>query len=153
MADFKIIIAGGGIAGLTLANMLEKFDVDYILLEAHSEIAPPVGASIGLFPNGLRILDQLGCYERIANLSVQHLDVAYMRDKKGDILCTVYQMFKHLEKRYVETYLADRFTYLSNIGTDMDMAYFFLIGRSFWRFYTTRSSTKIGYCSTKGSAI
>ncbi|KAB8216022.1 hypothetical protein BDV33DRAFT_207725 [Aspergillus novoparasiticus] len=100
MAEFKIIIAGGGIAGLTLANMLEKFDFDYVLLEAHSKIAPPVGASIGLFPNGLRILDQLGCYERIANLSVQQLEVAYMRDKKGDVLSALPQMFKHLERRY-----------------------------------------------------
>ncbi|KAE8358513.1 hypothetical protein BDV27DRAFT_150372 [Aspergillus caelatus] len=80
--------------------MLEKFDIDYLLLEAHYEIAPPVGASIGLFPNGLRILDQLGCYERITNLSVQHLEVAYMRDKKGDVLCALNQMFKHLEKRH-----------------------------------------------------
>ncbi|KAK7413086.1 hypothetical protein QQX98_008034 [Neonectria punicea] len=64
-SDFKIVIAGGGIAGLVLANMLEKFDLDYVLLESHSEIAPPVGASIGMFPNGLRILDQLGCYGAI----------------------------------------------------------------------------------------
>jgi 2-polyprenyl-6-methoxyphenol hydroxylase-like FAD-dependent oxidoreductase len=57
--DFKVIIAGGGIAGLTLANMLEKFDIQYVLLEAYSAIAPPVGASIGLVPNGLRIMDQI----------------------------------------------------------------------------------------------
>ncbi|OGM44898.1 FAD binding domain protein [Aspergillus bombycis] len=80
--------------------MLEKFDIDYVLLEKHSEIAPPVGASIGLFPNGLRILDQLGCYERITNLSIQQLKVGYMRDKKGDVLCGMHQMFKHLEKRH-----------------------------------------------------
>ncbi|GMG33539.1 unnamed protein product [Aspergillus oryzae var. brunneus] len=121
MAEFKIIIAGGGIAGLTLANMLERFDLDYVLLEAHSEIAPPVGASIGLFPNGLRILDQLGCYERIANLSVQHLEVAYMRDRKGDVLSALHQMFKHLERRYVETYLADGLSFHSNAGTDTDL--------------------------------
>ncbi|KAM6505412.1 hypothetical protein FSOLCH5_014630 [Fusarium solani] len=63
--NFKIVIAGGGIAGLALANMLEQFSLDYVLLEAHSDIAPPVGASIGMFPNGLRILDQIGCYKPI----------------------------------------------------------------------------------------
>ncbi|KAL0765485.1 hypothetical protein CaCOL14_012234 [Colletotrichum acutatum] len=54
----KIIIVGGSVAGLSLANMLERFDIDYTILEAYSEIAPQVGASIGLLPNGLRILDQ-----------------------------------------------------------------------------------------------
>ncbi|KAK1710004.1 uncharacterized protein BDZ83DRAFT_757651 [Colletotrichum acutatum] len=61
----KIIIVGGSISGLSLANMLERFDIEYILLERHSIIAPQLGASIGLLPSGLRILDQLGCYEKI----------------------------------------------------------------------------------------
>ncbi|RSL52983.1 hypothetical protein CEP54_010655 [Fusarium duplospermum] len=77
--EFEVIIAGGGIAGLTLANMLEKFDLDYVVLEGHSEISPAVGASIGMFPNGLRILDQLGCYEPIQEL---------------------FGFFNHLEKRH-----------------------------------------------------
>ncbi|KAK6206840.1 FAD binding domain-containing protein [Colletotrichum tabaci] len=51
--------------------MLEQLGIDYILLEAHDTIAPQLGASIGLLPNGLRILDQIGCYETI-------------RDKAGD---------------------------------------------------------------------
>ncbi|KAL3418739.1 FAD binding domain-containing protein [Phlyctema vagabunda] len=66
---FKVIIVGGSVAGLSLANMLEKFDIDYVLLEAYPQIAPQVGASIGLLPNGLRILDQLGCYERILEVA------------------------------------------------------------------------------------
>lgn len=56
-------------SGLSLANMLEKFNIEYILLEAHPEIAPQLGASIGLLPGGLRILDQLGCYDRIQELA------------------------------------------------------------------------------------
>ncbi|KAM0607061.1 hypothetical protein ACHAP1_003779, partial [Verticillium nonalfalfae] len=60
---FKVIIVGGSVAGLSLANMLEALGIDFILLEAHKIIAPQLGASIGLLPNGLRILDQLGCYE------------------------------------------------------------------------------------------
>lgn len=66
---FKIIIVGGSVSGLSLANMLEKFNIEYILLEAHPEIAPQLGASIGLLPGGLRILDQLGCYDRIQELA------------------------------------------------------------------------------------
>jgi 2-polyprenyl-6-methoxyphenol hydroxylase-like FAD-dependent oxidoreductase len=33
-SDFKVIIAGGGITGLTLANSLERAPISYILLEA-----------------------------------------------------------------------------------------------------------------------
>ncbi|CAD0111535.1 unnamed protein product [Aureobasidium uvarum] len=61
----KVIIAGGGIAGLTLANALESADIDYVLLERRNEIAPQVGASIGILSNGCRILDQLGCRESL----------------------------------------------------------------------------------------
>nr|WGJ63577.1 FAD-dependent monooxygenase [Aspergillus striatus] len=59
---FKVIIVGGSIAGLTLAHCLERIGIDYLVLEKASEIAPQVGASIGVFPNGARILDQLGIY-------------------------------------------------------------------------------------------
>lgn len=48
---FKVLIAGGGIAGLALAHMLEKFPIDYLLSEAHSEIDPNIGASIGIGTN------------------------------------------------------------------------------------------------------
>ncbi|KAI7779534.1 hypothetical protein LA080_000723 [Diaporthe eres] len=66
---FRVIIAGGSVSGPTLANALEKFNIDYILLEAYPSIAPQVGASIGMLPNGFRILDQLGCYEPVRNIS------------------------------------------------------------------------------------
>lgn len=52
-------------SGLTLAKVLEKFDIDHVVLEAHATTAPQLGASIGLLPSGLQILDQLGCYESI----------------------------------------------------------------------------------------
>ena len=63
---FRVIIGGGGISGLTLANSLEKAGIDYILLESRDTVHPQIGASIGLFANGCRIFDQLGCFDRIA---------------------------------------------------------------------------------------
>ncbi|KAM0281969.1 hypothetical protein ACHAO9_010450 [Fusarium lateritium] len=100
--EFKVIIAGGGIAGLTLANMLERFGLDYVLLESHSAIAPPVGASIGMFPNGLRILDQIGCYEPIKKLfgNTVPYNVNHTRGENGDILSSVFGFFDHLERRH-----------------------------------------------------
>jgi hypothetical protein len=68
----------------TLANALQLANIDFTLLEGRSEIAPQVGASIGMFifkhqstilvsltsnagifPNGHRIFDQLDCFEDI----------------------------------------------------------------------------------------
>ena len=63
--SFKVIIAGGSIAGLSLALMLEKNGIDFVVLEGYPDIAPQVGASIGVLANGLRILDQLGCCDKV----------------------------------------------------------------------------------------
>ncbi|KAI0202487.1 hypothetical protein F4808DRAFT_459082 [Astrocystis sublimbata] len=62
---FRVIIVGGSVAGLTLALCLERAGIDYVVLEARREISPQVGASIGIFSNGARILDQLGVYDTI----------------------------------------------------------------------------------------
>ncbi|KAH8774743.1 FAD binding domain-containing protein [Diaporthe sp. PMI_573] len=65
----RILIVGGSVSGLSLAIMLEKLGIDYLVLEAHSNIAPQLGASIGLEANGLKILDQLGCYDRVREVA------------------------------------------------------------------------------------
>lgn len=62
-------------AGLTLAHALYHSDIDFVVLEAHDEIAPQVGASIVIFPNGARILDQLGVFDHINDL-VEPLQMA-----------------------------------------------------------------------------
>ncbi|PWY96454.1 monooxygenase [Aspergillus sclerotioniger CBS 115572] len=57
---FRVIIVGGSIAGLTLAHCLIRNNIEFLVLEARDDIAPQEGASIGILPNGSRILDQLG---------------------------------------------------------------------------------------------
>ena len=71
----KVLIVGGGIAGLTLANALEQAPVDfeYIVLESRDHLTPQLGAGIALLPHGSRILDQLGVY---AELESQVVPVA-----------------------------------------------------------------------------
>ena len=64
-SGFRVVIVGGGIAGLTLANALQSADIDYVLLESRNDIAPQVGASIGVMANGARIMDQLGLFDKI----------------------------------------------------------------------------------------
>jgi 2-polyprenyl-6-methoxyphenol hydroxylase-like FAD-dependent oxidoreductase len=68
-SPFKVLIVGGSIAGLALANMLEAYGIDYVLLEKHAAIAPQLGASIVMMPSGLRILEQIGQYKLIESLS------------------------------------------------------------------------------------
>lgn len=67
---FRVIITGGGVCGLTLANALERGRIEYTLLESRDEIAPALGASIAINANGFRILDQLGCYDHIDSKTV-----------------------------------------------------------------------------------
>ncbi|KAB8223455.1 hypothetical protein BDV33DRAFT_188834 [Aspergillus novoparasiticus] len=65
---FRVIIVGGSIAGLTLAHSLQQSGIDFVVLEANTNIAPQAGASTGILTNGARILDQLGilmCWKRL----------------------------------------------------------------------------------------
>lgn len=99
-SQFRVIIVGGGIAGLSLANMLERFRIDYVLLESGGEIAPPAGSSIGVTPNGLLILDQLGCYEPMREVSrCAEVNNAHHRDETGRSRACAEDLFAHIEKR------------------------------------------------------
>ncbi|CAI6099804.1 unnamed protein product [Clonostachys chloroleuca] len=77
----EVAIIGAGVAGLALANMLEQANISYLVLESYRTIAPPGAASIGLMPNGLRILDQLGVYEKLMEHAVAH---DYFEHRDGD---------------------------------------------------------------------
>lgn len=65
-SQMKVVIVGGSIAGLTLAHCLSRYGIDYIILERRHDIAPQVGASVSLMPNGSRILDQLGMFDAVS---------------------------------------------------------------------------------------
>lgn len=68
MTTFNVLIVGGSVAGLALANMLEKYGIQCTLIEKHDIIAPQLGASFAMLPQAARILDQLGCFERVKAL-------------------------------------------------------------------------------------
>jgi FAD dependent monooxygenase len=77
-------IVGGGIAGLALARMLELSGISYCLWEAYREFAPHTGASVGLMPNGLRILDQLGMIDEFNEYNVKRGEWEH-RDGNGNL--------------------------------------------------------------------
>lgn len=80
-SNFKAIIVGGSVAGLTLAHTFEKAGIDYVLLEARDTISPQLGAGIVIFPNGARILDQMGIYWGMEGIGTR-MAVQYRR--RGD---------------------------------------------------------------------
>ncbi|MBU6267907.1 MAG: flavin-dependent oxidoreductase [Sphingomonadales bacterium] len=59
MADNRVIIAGGGIAGLSLALTLHQIGVDAVVYEGVRELAP-LGVGINLQPNAVRELEDMG---------------------------------------------------------------------------------------------
>ncbi|KAJ5363925.1 FAD/NAD(P)-binding domain-containing protein [Penicillium cataractarum] len=64
-SELQVIIVGGSIGGLTLAHCLRRAGINHIVLEKSSSPAPQIGASIGILPNGARVLDQLQLYDEV----------------------------------------------------------------------------------------
>ncbi|WP_375257141.1 flavin-dependent oxidoreductase [Citreimonas sp.] len=62
MQDERVIIAGGGIGGLTLALTLHQIGVPFTVIESASEMRP-LGVGINLQPNAVRELIDLGLDE------------------------------------------------------------------------------------------
>jgi 2-polyprenyl-6-methoxyphenol hydroxylase-like FAD-dependent oxidoreductase len=70
--DFRVIIAGGGVSGLALANCLELAGIEYVLLEARNTLTPFVGAGLCCNSGSSLVFEQLGIrqqvFDRIASL-------------------------------------------------------------------------------------
>lgn len=78
-AKFKVIIVGGSIAGLTFAHCLLQANIDHVVLEKRGKISPQEGAFIGVWPNGARVLEQLGLYADMEKLTapLHKMNVCY----------------------------------------------------------------------------
>ncbi|KAF9308745.1 hypothetical protein BG003_010679 [Podila horticola] len=72
----RVIIAGAGLGGLTLAALLHKAGVSFELLE-RSEDVKQLGSAIALGPSTAPLLRQLGIYEEFKKISkpTRHVDV------------------------------------------------------------------------------
>lgn len=72
----KIIIAGGGIGGLTTALCLHQKGFPVYVYESAREIKP-LGVGINLLPHAVRILTLLGLEELVSQLGVATKELAY----------------------------------------------------------------------------
>ncbi len=70
--DTRIVIVGGGMAGLSLAAALSRHGVPWILLERAQTLAP-IGASIALMPPALRVGERLGLLKELQQASLSLL--------------------------------------------------------------------------------
>ena len=66
--DLRIIIVGGGLAGLMMGIMLDKVGIEYHILEQASRLRP-LGTSISLHPVIMDLMDQLGLLEDMTKMS------------------------------------------------------------------------------------
>jgi len=80
----RVLIIGGGMAGWTLAGLLERRGIVSTLVERVSEYSR-AGFFIGLYPFSANVLREIGAYERYVNssLSQEHY---VMRDSDDHLL-------------------------------------------------------------------
>lgn len=85
MSEDQVIIAGGGIGGLSAALMLARQGVGVRVLERAPEFGE-VGAGLQLAPNITRMLDEVGVLEKILPVSVRPRRLVFMNAKSGEEL-------------------------------------------------------------------
>ena len=76
-SELSLIIAGGGIAGLTLALTCHEIGIDVTVYEAVDELKP-LGVGINLQPNAVRELYQLGLAADLRELGIEAEEWALM---------------------------------------------------------------------------
>lgn len=72
----RVIIAGGGIGGLTLALALHQAGIDCEVFEQSAEIRP-LGVGINVLPHAMRELTELGLQDRVAAAGIVTRELAY----------------------------------------------------------------------------
>ena len=84
--DMKILIIGGGVAGLTLAGLLQRRGFNPKLVERAPKYGK-VGYVIVIWPSGSRVLKGLGVYEKLLEEGCQFTSY-YVSNYKGEVIKT-----------------------------------------------------------------
>ena len=71
---FKVIVVGGGPAGLTAAHALHLANIDFVVLERNDDVAVDVGASLVLGPQSMRFMQQLGLLDKLLSIGQKLLN-------------------------------------------------------------------------------
>jgi len=83
----RILIVGGGIAGLTLATALHRRGINATVVERNARW-DPIGGGIAVQPNAMRVLQQLGIATDVKQSGTVIRRWLY-RDLAGNVLCDI----------------------------------------------------------------
>jgi len=72
----KVLIVGAGIAGLTLANFLQRAGIRAEVFEAAAEIRP-LGLGVNMLPHAGRLMRELGVFEEMRRRAVETRESTY----------------------------------------------------------------------------
>ena len=72
----RVLVAGGGIGGLTLALMLREKGITAQVFEAAAAVRP-LGVGINALPHSVRLLDQLGLLPRLDAIAIRTRRLTY----------------------------------------------------------------------------
>ncbi|KUI74316.1 Zeaxanthin epoxidase, chloroplastic [Cytospora mali] len=110
---FKVIVVGGSIAGLTLANALERAGIDYVLLEKR-EVAPNAGQGIFVLPCTSIVLEQLGVAKTLQELAIP-LKQREHRDGNMNVFCSSDEFSRLYKKSQRPARFVDRFRFITSL--------------------------------------
>ncbi|KAF9346248.1 hypothetical protein BGX26_002259 [Mortierella sp. AD094] len=82
----EVFIIGAGIAGLTLAILLEQINVPYHIFERASEVRP-LGSAMALEGNIFPALEQLGIYEELQQVAKTYVSVDFYNAELKKLGC------------------------------------------------------------------
>ncbi|KAF9430517.1 hypothetical protein BGZ76_000811 [Entomortierella beljakovae] len=83
-ANPKVMIVGAGLGGLTLAILLERAGIDYDVYERAKSLRP-LGSVVGLQPNILPLMEQLGLLDDLRNIWMEgNRHVVYKETEDGE---------------------------------------------------------------------
>ena len=122
----RVLIVGGGLAGLTLACSLAQLGVDCVLLDEDNTVGVKGASSRGICytQKSLEIFDKLGIYERIKAKGIQWSvgrtfageDEVYSFDLKaqGNFSLSEQPAFINIQQFYNEGFLVERIAELGH---------------------------------------
>src|SRR5712672_1841594 len=82
----EVIVAGGGIGGLSLALSLHQAGIAVRVYEAVRDLAP-LGVGINLQPTAVRELTELGLGDDLAQIGLPTRELSYF-NKLGQLICS-----------------------------------------------------------------